>query len=580
VDLQKWSFQNGDGCDIGPDLCGWGNNELQWYQAQNAVVEDGILKIIAKRESQGGKAYTSSRMRTINKGDWTYGRFEASIKLPTGQGLWPAFWMLPTREVYGKWPQSGEIDIVELVGHEPNIAHATIHYGNIWPNNQSSTNIFELASGIFNDEFHEFAVEWEPNVIRWYIDGYLYSTKTRNDIGGFRWPFDQDFHFLLNVAVGGNWPGNPSSSTVFPQTMEVDYVRVYDRFPPSISGDKLVSNQAQGVAYKINNLPENATITWELTGDGEIASGQGTEEVMINWGSVSGQVEVRIESACGSQHIKLNVAVEPPFVKEQSFENFDDAAQITRTFSTGNFEDNTSNPAGNAVNSSDLVGKYTRSGSEQFDILVYEVRDLGNVSTYLDGTKRFYIDVYTSAPIGTPILLQLENKSLAQPSNFPRGRHSRFDAKTTVQNEWERLEFKFLDRPDNAVSNSSIDQFIFLFASNTRTNDTYYFDNFDSYGKGRVVSNHDVKFSKKKLVKISPNPVSDVLLLENISSSSITKLQIIDLNGKVMMEKAMNLAAQETQQIHLENVPKGIHIVKFYTASAGVYTEKIIHLGK
>ncbi len=224
LNTDKWTPQTGTGC---PAICGWGNNELQYYRANNAEVADGKLKIIAKRENFGNNQYTSARIRSIKKGDWTYGRFEASIKLPKGRGIWPAFWMLPTDEEYGGWPQSGEIDIMEYLGHETNVAYGTIHYGDAWPNNKHTGEQYRLLSGGFHEDFHEFAIEWDENVIKWFIDDVLFSTKTTADIRPERWPFDKRFHFILNVAVGGNWPGNPNASTVFPQTMEVDYVRVY-----------------------------------------------------------------------------------------------------------------------------------------------------------------------------------------------------------------------------------------------------------------------------------------------------------------------------------------------------------------
>jgi beta-glucanase (GH16 family) len=229
VDLNNWEFQIGDGCAIG--LCGWGNNELEWYRAENARVEDGYLIITAKREVFQGRQYTSVRLRTLRKGDWTYGRFEMRAKLPTGQGLWPAFWMLPTDSVYGGWAASGEIDIMELVGREPNRVYGTLHYGAAWPNNVSSGTSYALREGTFADDFHVFALEWERGEIRWYVDNVHYQTQTSWRTAGhpFPAPFDQRFHILLNVAVGGNWPGPPNQTTVFPQTMVVDYVRVYQK---------------------------------------------------------------------------------------------------------------------------------------------------------------------------------------------------------------------------------------------------------------------------------------------------------------------------------------------------------------
>lgn len=229
LDAAKWSVQTGDGCDV--DLCGWGNNELQWYQADNAAVAGGHLTITARRESAGGRDFTSARLRTIDKGDWTYGRVDVRARLPIGQGLWPAVWMLPTDEVYGTWAASGEIDIVELVGNEPNRVHGTLHYGGPFPANRNSGAPYSLPSGTFADAFHVFSVEWEEGEIRWYVDGRRYQTQRQwsSTGGAFPAPFDRRFHLLINVAVGGNWPGNPDATTVFPQTMVVDWVRVYQR---------------------------------------------------------------------------------------------------------------------------------------------------------------------------------------------------------------------------------------------------------------------------------------------------------------------------------------------------------------
>ena len=236
VDPVKWEFQIGTGTDYGlPE--GWGNNELQYYtdRQDNAFVADGKLHIVAKKESYGRCSYTSARLRTLGKGDWTYGRFEIRAKLPKGKGIWPALWMLPTDNVYGGWAASGEIDIMELVGHEPNVVHGTLHYGGPWPRNKSSGGSYRLAGGDFSQDFHVFALEWEPGEIRWFVDGELYLTLTQwyTEAQGasFPAPFDQRFHLLMNVAVGGNWPGSPAPTTQFPQEMVVDYVRVYQAAP-------------------------------------------------------------------------------------------------------------------------------------------------------------------------------------------------------------------------------------------------------------------------------------------------------------------------------------------------------------
>lgn len=227
LNTSRWSVVTGDGCD--QNNCGWGNNELEWYQAANIAVGSGLLTITARQQQSNGKNFTSARLRTAGKGDWTYGRVDVRARLPLGQGIWPAIWMLPTDQAYGGWAASGEIDIMELVGHEPDRVVGTLHYGGQWPNNKYSGAPYILESGTFADDFHTFSIEWELGEIRWYVDGKLYQTQTQWSTTAAPWPapFDKRFHLILNVAVGGNWPGNPDATTSFPQTMEIDWVRVY-----------------------------------------------------------------------------------------------------------------------------------------------------------------------------------------------------------------------------------------------------------------------------------------------------------------------------------------------------------------
>ncbi len=232
LDQTKWSYMIGNGQIYG--LPGWGNNERQYYTSNNDTVANGLLTITAKDDGAGGYPYTSTRIRSLNKGDFTYGRFEMRAKLPTGQGMWPAFWMLPTdSSIYGTWAASGEIDIMEQTGDEPDRILGTLHYGGSFPLNTYSGNSTNLPVGSANSEFHTYAVEWQAGEIRWYIDGALYATQNAwySTSGIFPAPFDVDFHMLLNLAVGGNLPGNPDGSTVFPMDYVIDYVRVYQLEP-------------------------------------------------------------------------------------------------------------------------------------------------------------------------------------------------------------------------------------------------------------------------------------------------------------------------------------------------------------
>lgn len=230
IDPMKWELEvNGFG--------GW-NNELQYYtdRPENAHVSDGRLWITAVKEEFTGaegkkRHYTSARMITKGKEDWKYGRFEARIKFPRGRGMWPAFWMLPSEDVYGGNPRSGEIDIVEVIGSEASTIYGTLHFGDVKPGNLSSGGKTVLKEGDIGDDFHVYAVEWEEGAIRWYLDGALFHhvEKWSTPAGKYPAPFDRKFHLILNLAVGGNWPGPPDAETKFPQSMEVDYVRVYQR---------------------------------------------------------------------------------------------------------------------------------------------------------------------------------------------------------------------------------------------------------------------------------------------------------------------------------------------------------------
>ena len=228
-DAGKWAIQKGGN--------GWGNNELEYYTArpQNVQVSGGNLVITPLKEDYTGpdqvsRHYTSARLQTKGLFSQQYGRFEARIKIPKGQGMWPAFWMLGNNIDTAGWPACGEIDIMENIGKEPAVVHGTLHAPGYPP--EGYTAAYSLPAGQnFADDFHIFAVEWEPQQVRLYVDGSLYATDTKaGSPQPNLWPFDsQAFFLLLNLAVGGNWPGNPDSTTQFPQQMLVDYVRVYQK---------------------------------------------------------------------------------------------------------------------------------------------------------------------------------------------------------------------------------------------------------------------------------------------------------------------------------------------------------------
>ena len=220
-DAAKWAF------DVGTD---WGNLQLEFDtdRAENVSLDgQGNLAIVARREDFGGQKYTSGRITTKGLFEQTHGRFEARIKLPIGQGIWPAFWMLGANIDDVHWPQCGEIDIMEYLGQEPRSIHGTIH-GTGHSGDDAVSRKHTLAQGGFNLGFHVFAVEWSEGSITWFVDGYAFHTATPADLPhGGTWVYEHPFFIILNLAVGGRWPGPPDENTIFPQTMLVDYVRVY-----------------------------------------------------------------------------------------------------------------------------------------------------------------------------------------------------------------------------------------------------------------------------------------------------------------------------------------------------------------
>lgn len=257
IDRAKWDFDLGNGFfnyDANTWISGWGNGELQYYtrEPENAFVKDGVLHIRAVKESYQGSGYTSARLKTRKRDgsplfNQKYGKFEFRAKLPTGKGVWPALWMLSQADKYGGWAASGEIDIMEARGQEPTKVLGTLHFGSRWPANTHISKEYVFPDGGTIADFHVYTLEWEPGEIRWSVDGKLYSTQSfwwssskadgakgakptkETDLNAWPAPFDQPFYLIMNVAVGGQFLGNPDKTTVFPAEMVVDYVRVYEK---------------------------------------------------------------------------------------------------------------------------------------------------------------------------------------------------------------------------------------------------------------------------------------------------------------------------------------------------------------
>jgi beta-glucanase (GH16 family) len=317
-DLSKWRVYEGDGCETGQ--CGFGNNELQVYRAANATVTGGYLNITTRAQTSvlNGRSYnyTSAKLfsRTAANALQTfrYGRMEASMKLPSAQGIWPAFWMLPNPS---NWPTTGEIDIMEAKHRNPTSVAGTIHYNaNGWHyTTRLSTGSVDLSAG-----FHTYAVEWSPDLIKWFIDNTLYHTATPQTTTGNSWPFNAgNFYLMLNAAVGGPntaFTGNQNPlASDYPTTTQVDYVRVYaGRYNNAVAGSTQVFGNDQGSAYQIAAIA-GASYAWTVPAGANVAAGQGTNAIQVNWGLSSGNVTVVVTVAgCPTATYSLPVAVGAP----------------------------------------------------------------------------------------------------------------------------------------------------------------------------------------------------------------------------------------------------------------------------
>lgn len=537
LDTQKWGYEIGTGC---PQLCGWGNGELQYYTNEegNVKLEDGNLIITAKEQSIEDSDYTSGRILTRDLASFASGRIEASIKLPEGQGLWPAFWMLPQEKVYGGWPLSGEIDIMEMLGQEPNVTHGTIHYGGQWPFNMFQGNSYYSPSSLTTG-FHTYAVEWNESGIYWYIDDVLYSSKTPDNLGGMPWRFDQNFYIILNVAVGGYWPGYPDASTQFPQTMEVEFVRVYQDLEDSfVVGRDRVIAETTNERYHVPQV-EGATYNWTVN-EGEILSGQGSREIEVSWGVVDGQVscEVNVDGCTSTISKEVQVIAPDCEVVLHDGETLFECQWINLDGQV--YSDPVPSP--NAVNSSANCMRYVR-GTETNDQLQLGVDWMSDAGPFEAEEMLLAIDIYTNAVAGQPINLYFENQQLAQAS-FPNGRHSVYTSQTEAQYEWHTLYFPYSFSPQDAMGDDLVNQLTLYFAPAEQLAYTYYLDNI------RVVDADcytHVAESLAAYALIWPQPALGSV---NFSFPYAQQWSLVNVAGQVVQRGVMQ--AQEVQTIELE----------------------------
>ena len=508
LDLSKWSYQIGNGTNDGFDV-GWGNQESEYYTSrpENVNVTGGNLVITARAENYLGAQFTSGRVRSLGKGDWLYGSFEARIKVPEpfqDSRLWPAFWMLPNTNT---WPHTGEIDIMETgnIGNEWKY-NGTIHYyagGNQASGTGGATiNTSTQPVGDLSKDFHVYRMDWAPNSIKFFVDNIqIGATMSSGTTIAGAWPFDGNnkFYIILNMAINGWFPGAAAPNKArYPLSMLVDYVRVYST--PSavqITGDAKVLQGEHGVKYAVPYVAGNS-YSWALPSGATIVSGAGTNQITVDYGAnaVSGNVSLTITPSggnCTPSTSILPVSVVPksctmilndfegPSTRNLGF-NFS-TGWLNRTSTTSNSWPNGTfdNPSKTPPNTSNLVAKYERNGGAQYDVLAYNDIVIGNADAYKGGASNFNMLVRSDAPAGTTVMIQLENR-LKTPKGWPNGIHSRYTAVTGAPNTWVNLKFTLLDAPDITAQGDSVNQIVLLFDPISYHNNTYYFDDFKSVG--------------------------------------------------------------------------------------------------
>jgi hypothetical protein len=502
LDLTKWKYTTGNGCG-GSSGCGFGNGELQYYVAgtNNITVGGGNLAITARYQPNyngSGNNYTSGKISTEGLASWKYGRMEARIRVPSALAIWPAFWMLPDG---GNWPNTGEIDIMETQNTNTTIVNQTIHYRctPCAPYYHQHTGVAYSNGGTnWAADFHVYAVDWTPQQIRYSVDGVTTATYTPASlIGGNQadWPFDaNNFFNILNLAVGGSYTGNAIPNWTGTQTMLVDYVRVYSNsFSFAIAGQKTnyVGDQKY---YGITDAGPTATYNWTVPTGATIVSGQGTRNILVNYTSLTdGNIVCTVDGdGAGSTCTPLNITYNVKAITKvcglplDNFEGNRNLGNAGDRYSNGTLAV-VANPGPGGSNTSATVGRYTRNGGAQYDILGFTNFLVDNADDFRTGQRFFTMDVRTSLPAGTPITIEFDNA--AQMANaYPDGRHSQYTAVTGPANTWTKLTFAFTQSPDAALTAADVDRLQILFNPGTYTNDVFYFDNFVAQGKTPVTS--------------------------------------------------------------------------------------------
>ncbi|WP_306643209.1 family 16 glycosylhydrolase [Sanyastnella coralliicola] len=555
LDLSTWGFDLGDGC---PNLCGWGNNELQFYtnEDENVFLSDGNLHIRANFEAGGDPEWTSARIVTRDLQTFKSGRIEARIQMPEGQGFWPAFWLLPETREYGGWPLSGEIDVTEVIGNDVFTNHGTLHYGPKWPNNQLTGATVSVPQSLA-DGFHTYAIEWEHDEIRWYLDGQLFSVKTPEDQGTFPWRFDQDFHIILNLAVGGWFPGFPDETTPAQADLIVDYVRVYHLPEMAIITGRPYSFLGDEVPYNTKAV-DGMEYQWSTDG-GTIVSGGNSADVVVSW-DFPGVHDLNLTIGSGECQSTITKSIRVGNECELVMSDNETHYGVHWSAATGAVSLDPL-PSPNEVNGSSVSTRWTREGTTG-DFVRFTIDGITDATPIAEGERTLALKTFTNAPAGTTLELRLMNEEQSGGSVFG-GSYITLQGQTTVSYEWEQVYFTVTSAPNPTVDPTEINQLQMRMLS--------------AQPLGYLIHTDDPTLIAVDCVPVGVAEFKEIegtlALVENtitLSNSSADFMEVYDAGGRLI-----GTTAVAERSATVEVFAPGVYIVHL-VAVDGVRTQKLI----
>lgn len=540
--LTDWTILEGDGCNV--NNCGWSNNELQYYSKNNVTIKEDQLYITALDESFGIGLYQSGALLLNHAINSKQGKIVIKALLPSDQGLFSGFYLFND---YGKstFPViDSSLSLVEYKNDKKDGFYNSVYEAG----DPTVQNYFLSYDPDFFEGKHTYTLEWDDKMMYYSIDGYKYLETTKHKI------LSETFYIGIRMVIGGYEAGNINSKTEFPAYLIIDEVVIYDKADKVfIDGPRIVGQGEKDVEFEIQNLVNNAQYNWTLPAGIETYSIK-EENLTSCWSDVGGKILIDCSDVCSNHHFEIYVKTEEKKVRSLILENFDSISLLVPAKITGELTDNVENPSQHSPNKSALCGKYVRNINKQYDVLFYKIIDFKNAEDLVTGNSLFYIDVLTNAPPGTLILLQLEDSKVANENNFPEGRYARFQSLTGPSNEWQRLVFNYKDILDENANPNDIDNIVLLFASDSYTDYTFYFDNFNLYSDySKIVGTNDyIEELDQNL--FYPNPCSNQLFIKG--DVDLNEFKLLNIHGiEVKVNKGV-------KNLDMTNLPNGIYFLK------------------